>query len=345
MENLDWLPTSPFPRDPLYASGIYAGGAGPQTNNLDLENNYHAFKVYVMELKQPNAKAGVEYESTLFKAANSFEKQTITGLLTERLNFEDSGWTPFPTEEKIVYLKGTISNGLVTAVNVGWDWSAESLAAEKRVDISNGRQTAFYLPIARLFRYGQNPVRFGVEQYVTTNLVLADVVIDGVICKYPTVDPLSVQFTQYAFQLIPSEQDGVAALRVSYGEINGEAPDEMVKPSNGNPQGGYVMETPPSGWIYAIITFDRITREITSRTIGYGQTIPDDRPELVHFPIGEIEKIPGPNPEGPDTYRILHQAQCGHINFREYIIVKDGRYARDYIHAYSRSPVPFGPQI
>jgi len=334
---LDYLPTSPFPRNPLALGPIYAGGAGPQLNNLDLENTFHAFKVYVLELRQPRAKFGVEYKSTLFKGPNTFQKITITGLLTNRLNFQDSGWAAFPSDEKIVYLKGIVSNGEVTSVEVEWDWTPDSLASEKRVDITNGRQTAFYLPIARLFRYGSDPVRFGVEQYVTSNLVLSDVVIDGVVCKYPTVDPLSVQFAQYAFQLIPCQENGSAAIRVSYGEINGETPDGMVEPSSGDPQGGYVMSNLPSGWIYAIVTFDQQTREISTRTIGYGGSIPQDEELTVNFPIGKVELV---NVANDSFYRVIHQAQCGSINFAEGTLCIGGEPHLQFYHVYARTPIP-----
>jgi hypothetical protein len=90
----------------------------------------------------------------------------------------------------------------------------------------------------------------------------------------------------------------------------------MVRPSDGNPEGGFVLSAPDTGFIFVIVTFNAATRGITSRTIGFGDEIPPDEATKVHFLIGEIEKIPGQG-NNPDTYRVIHQAQCGHINFVE----------------------------
>ena len=177
---LDYLPTSPFPRDPLALGRIYAGGAGPQLNNLDLEDDYHPFKVYVMSLRaqgsQARGKWGVEYKSVVYKDKNDFSNQTVTGLLTNRLDFQDAGWNVFPTQDdKIVYLKGTVSGGQVTAIDVDSDLTLTQLNTKKRITGSGSSQTEFICPIARLFRYGSNPQRLGVEQYVKTNLMLRKV--------------------------------------------------------------------------------------------------------------------------------------------------------------------------
>lgn len=180
MADLRWLPTSPFPRDPLYPANIYAGGGGPQLNNLDQEDDYHPFKVYVMELESNGStargKVGVEYKSTVYKNENGFGYQPLTGLLTDRLDFDDAGWEGFPSQEKIVYLKGTVSGGNVTKIDVDWDLTPDQLTTKKRLEggspVTVDNQTAFNLPIARLFRYGTDPQKLGVEQYVKSHLLL-----------------------------------------------------------------------------------------------------------------------------------------------------------------------------
>ena len=136
----------------------------------------------------------------------------------------------------------------------------------------------------------------------------------------------------FAFKLTPFTENDQARIRVTYGEINGTPPDGMVQPSDGNPEGGFILSSPDTGFIFAIITFNETTREITSRTISFGDEIPDDEPELVHFLIGEIEKIPGVG-DNPDTYRVLHQAQAGHINFVE---CEAGYGGYNYFHKYNR---------
>lgn len=176
---LEFLPTAPFPRDPFVLSPI-AGGAGPQLNNLDEEDEYHPFKVYVMSLEaqgsQAQGKWGVEYKSVVYKDKNDFSNQPIIGLLTNRLSFDDPGWNAFPTDQdKIVYLKGTVSGGQVTAIDVDDDLTLTQLNTKNRITGSGSSQTEFICPIARLFRYGSNPQRLGVEQYVKTNLMLQKV--------------------------------------------------------------------------------------------------------------------------------------------------------------------------
>lgn len=197
---LNWLPTSPFPRDPLYPSAIYAGGSGPQTTNLDLEDEYFPFKVYVMERErsglQAVGKVGVEYKSVLYKDENGFGNKPIVGLLTDRLKFDDAGWTDFPEEENIVYLKGTVEGGEVTEINVEWEMTPEELKEKKRIDggspVTPSNQTEFILPIARLFRYGNapSPQKLGVEQYVKTNLLLCKVKFGEDEGWYPVPSPV-----------------------------------------------------------------------------------------------------------------------------------------------------------
>jgi hypothetical protein len=136
----------------------------------------------------------------------------------------------------------------------------------------------------------------------------------------------------FAFRLTPFTENDQARIRVTYGEINGTPPAGMVQPSAGNPEGGFILSSPDTGFIFAVVTFNETTREITSRTISFGDEIPDDEPELVHFLIGEIEKIPGVG-DNPDTYRVLHQAQAGHINFVE---CEAGYGGYNYFHKYNR---------
>jgi hypothetical protein len=141
----------------------------------------------------------------------------------------------------------------------------------------------------------------------------------------------------YAFRLTPFTEGNQAKMRITYGEINGTPPSGMVKPSLGNPEGGYVF-TPTSGYIYAIVTIQNLTRVITSRSIGYATTMPTDSSTQVHFMIGQIETV-APVGNNPATYRILHQAQAGHIQFRELYSSINGVLRRDYFHVYTKEAV------
>lgn len=142
----------------------------------------------------------------------------------------------------------------------------------------------------------------------------------------------------FAFRLTTFTEGSQARVRVSYGEINGQPPNGMVEPSAGNPEGGFVLGAPNTGYIFAIVTFNPTTREINSRSIGFGADIPDDTQNLVHFVIGKIERVPGIG-NNPDTYRILHQAQAGHINFVEGTLCIDGDPHLQWYHVYAREPV------
>jgi hypothetical protein len=301
MADLNWLPTSPFPRDPLYPSNIYAGGAGPQINNLDLEDDYHPFKVYVMELEgsggTARGKVGMEYKSTVFKDENGFGYQPIIGLLTDRLNFQDSGWTQFPTQEKIAYLKGTVSGGAVTQIDLEWDFDPTTLPTKKRLiggsPVTVENQTEFFLPVARLFRYGSDPQKLGVEQYVKTHLLLYKVTFGDDTGWYPVPSPGGEGgASQYPWDIVAYPDPYSTAnprpykAKIVPGTIGG------ILPSN------YDIELAVgTGLKYAIVDCSTNGEAVTSATISFTSTFPssisataDKAPTSFKVCFGMIDK-------------------------------------------------------
>ena len=279
MADLNWLPTSPFPRDPLYPSNIYAGGAGPQINTLDLEDDYHPFKVYVMELEgsggTARGKVGMEYKSTVFKDENGFGYQPIIGLLTDRLNFDDAGWTEFPSEEKIAYLKGTVSGGAVTQIDLEWDFDPTMLPGRKRLTGGSPctveNQTEFFLPVARLFRYGSEPQKLGVEQYVKTHLLLYVVTFGNDTGWYPVPSPGGRgRTTQYPWDIIAYPDPNSTAQPPPYkakivpGLIGGLLPDNWD-----------IELDVTDGLKYGVVSCTTNGTAVTGATISFDSTFPD----------------------------------------------------------------------
>lgn len=289
---LDYLPTSPFPRDPLALGRIYAGGAGPQLNNLDLEDDYHPFKVYVMSLKaqgsQARGKWGVEYKSVVYKDKNDFSNQTVTGLLTDRLDFDDAGWNVFPTEnDKIVYLKGTVSGGQVTAIDVDSDLTLTQLDTKKRITGSGSSQTEFICPIARLFRYGSNPQRLGVEQYVKTNLMLRKVSFGDDEGWYPCPGPAGGggggsskpwEIVSLSGEGTPNEQGKYSSysFRVYPGTINNILPSNTF-----SGDGGFVKFTiQANAMTYLFLDVATDGKKINSAELKIAANLPTDAPPV-----------------------------------------------------------------
>lgn len=103
----------------------------------------------------------------------------------------------------------------------------------------------------------------------------------------------------YSFKLIKPTVAGGNVTMV-YGEINGLAPTEM---SGGN---DYTFTVAAGNEVYAIVTYDTSTLAITSRTIGWGGSVPDSSSGILYIPLGYVN-ISG-------TTISPHNRQCGDIN-------------------------------
>jgi hypothetical protein len=84
----------------------------------------------------------------------------------------------------------------------------------------------------------------------------------------------------------------ISKVRIQYGEIDGIAPNGLIL------DGDYLLE-PGNSFIYLIVTFDGNGR-INSRTIGFGNPVPDDTDDQKHIVIGEVEYTAG-------VYKIINQ--------------------------------------
>lgn len=132
------------------------------------------------------------------------------------------------------------------------------------------------------------------------------------------------------FGLIPTTADAGAPppprIEVIYGEIDGEPISGMslgtrylISPSNGN-------------HVYIIVTRDETTRAITSRTIGFGASIPDDSETLLHIDLGKVELAEG-------SYTITKSGWIGNIYPSEEIIVINGALFYRTAQSVGREPM------
>lgn len=131
-----------------------------------------------------------------------------------------------------------------------------------------------------------------------------------------------------SFQLNPVDNDGTPSVEVVYGLINGLVPDNMN--ANGAPP---LFITPNNqDFVYAVINFDLITRQIASSSINFASSIPDNTDTRAHFPIGKV----GSNESG---YFVIYQEHIGNINVREYVSIINGKLSFDYIKIFTKDPI------
>ena len=277
-DSLEFLPPHTFaPLDMPSGRGL---GSGWVSTNQDEDDSYHPFKVYI-KVSAPtkpdtaNGKVGVEYKSTVYKDANLFSKQTLSGLLTDRFDKNDSGWETFPSSDKIVYLKGTVSGGTVTAIDIDWDQDPDQLDTKKRLiggtPCTVDNQTEFFCPIAKVFRYGQKPEKLGVDQYVFTHLMLRKVTFGDDEGWYPCPGPGGGGSAEFPWDIKvsgvpPPADDGTYS---SYKAIIVPGLIGGILPSN------YDDEfTVNSGVTYGIVECTTNGEAVTSATISFNSTFP-----------------------------------------------------------------------
>jgi hypothetical protein len=101
---------------------------------------------------------------------------------------------------------------------------------------------------------------------------------------------------------------GTAKIHVGYGEINDTPPDGMTGDDD------YFLTISVDGTeIWAVVTYDTSTLEITSRSLNFGASVPASTFGTLYIPIGFVDisydpatgKIKEVNP---------HNRQCGDIN-------------------------------
>jgi hypothetical protein len=130
------------------------------------------------------------------------------------------------------------------------------------------------------------------------------------------------------FKLIPTtDENGNAKILVSYGEVNSAGCDGMSE--GDNPP--YFIEPQNGDFVYVSLTFGEY-REIQSRKIEYGQSIPENTNEGIYIKIGKVGVQDG-------VYFIKQQSRIGNIFLREYLVSINGVLCRDYVQTYVDSPV------
>lgn len=124
-------------------------------------------------------------------------------------------------------------------------------------------------------------------------------------------DVTATQTNEYSFELEVASintDDGQVDIHVGYGEINDTPPTGMTGADD------YTLTISLDGTeIYAIITYDTDTLEITSRSLAFGSSVPDSTFGTLYVGIGFVDIN-----YDPDTGKISevnpHNRHCGDIN-------------------------------
>jgi hypothetical protein len=126
--------------------------------------------------------------------------------------------------------------------------------------------------------------------------------------------PPSANANEYSFELELDSIDVDAYtidIHVGYGEINDAPPDGMTGADD------YIFTIPGAAdgtEFYAVITYDTDTLSITSRTLGFADSVPDSTLGILYVPIGFVDITYGD--AGKITEVNPHNRYCGDINLQ-----------------------------
>ena len=176
-------------------AGVVEGSVGKEkTRNLPSDDAYytsdiaelaHPWKIYLRNIKtgeSNNWKFGVSNQSDVYDGI-TWSKSSVTGLLTDPGNSNDSGWRAPQTG--FVFLWGTVgTDGTIKSIALKNDQA--SLADIKRVDSASGKQTQFAHVLGYLsFESSGDGGMWIARQEAFRHVTLMYVVVNGVLCKVP----------------------------------------------------------------------------------------------------------------------------------------------------------------
>jgi hypothetical protein len=127
-----------------------------------------------------------------------------------------------------------------------------------------------------------------------------------------TQDVSTANANEYSFELELKKIDPQAytiLIHVGYGEINDTPPSGMTGADD------YVLTIPGAAdgtEIYAVVTYDTDTLDITSRSLGFDFSVPDSTLGILYIPIGFVDITYGPT--GAISEVSPHNRHCGDIN-------------------------------
>lgn len=163
------------------------GGGGPSISAA------HPFYVHTLAVDD-STYFGVDPASDLWIGI-SFDKQEITGLLTDISDPDDPNW--HAATAGICYLAGTLdTTGAITACEIKWGGklAGESVGTTEILRIKTedatetvpAYQSQFNVPIARLTSTTVGDVTtWAVEQLAERHLTILDLNINAILCRYP----------------------------------------------------------------------------------------------------------------------------------------------------------------
>ncbi len=134
--------------------------------------------------------------------------------------------------------------------------------------------------------------------------------------------PTAANLNEYSFELELDSIDSEAFtidIHVGYGEINDTPPDGMTGADD------FILTIPGAAdgtEVYAIITYDTDTLDITSRTLAFDFSVPDPTFGVIYWPIGFIDITY--NTDGSIDKVNPHNRQCGDMKFEFGLIPFNG---------------------
>lgn len=158
----------------------------------------HPFKIYIKNLgteETPIWKAGVEYNSSLFKSLKPNDRQTITGLLSEDYS---TGWFSLMANDAIwLGITFDVDANITWAGIDSWGQSDAfdidvaawvSTGGKKSYVADDGSTTAPFHQTSRMllgYTIAGSEGEPVLTQSVNSHLVLRNCLIDGRVCRYP----------------------------------------------------------------------------------------------------------------------------------------------------------------
>lgn len=134
------------------------------------------------QIKNGTVQFGIEYNSEIYDGVN-LEHKPISGLLENYQDSDDAGWEN--AQVGFVYIKGTILDSVVTAIDV--NWGEDNKSNINRVLSVDGEQTEFSWIIGYIYKYTDDDGDdvWYLRQECNRNLTLLYVIVNGVLCKVP----------------------------------------------------------------------------------------------------------------------------------------------------------------
>ncbi len=154
------------------------GSGFGRAEEVPVVSDDHPFKILTN-----GTKVGIEPVSILYDGF-SWATQTITGLLTDKTDSNDTGWVN--RSAGVCYLHGVLDDtGTITTCEIKWGGDLTSLSRitiEAATETTSSFHKDFVYPIGKLTN---NSGAWTIEQWADRHLTLLDINYNGNLCRYP----------------------------------------------------------------------------------------------------------------------------------------------------------------